>query len=69
MVLSAFFSGMEIAFVASNRLLMKVGKDQSGLSQHCLKVFYANPNSFVSTMLVGNNIVNITLSVLFNNIF
>lgn len=69
MVLSAFFSGMEIAFVASNRLLMKVGKGQSGLSQHCLKVFYANPNSFVSTMLVGNNIVLVVYGILFAHIF
>ena len=69
MVLSALFSGMEIAFVASNRLLMKVGKDQSGLSQHCLKVFYANPNSFVSTMLVGNNIVLVVYGILFARIF
>lgn len=69
MVLSAFFSGMEIAFVASNRLLMKVGKDQCGLSQHCLKVFYANPNSFVSTMLVGNNIVLVVYGILFARIF
>ena len=69
MVLSAFFSGMEIAFVASNRLLMKVGKDQSGLSHHCLKVFYANPNSFVSTMLVGNNIVLVVYGILFARIF
>lgn len=69
MVLSAFFSGMEIAFVASNRLLMKVGKDQSGLSQHCLKVFYANPNSFVSTMLVYNNIVLVVYGILFARIF
>lgn len=69
MVLSAFFSGMEIAFVASNRLLMKVGKDQNGLSQHCLKVFYANPNSFVSTMLVGNNIVLVVYGILFARIF
>lgn len=69
MVLSAFFSGMEIAFVASNRLLMKVGKDQSGFSQHCLKVFYANPNSFVSTMLVGNNIVLVVYGILFARIF
>lgn len=69
MVLSAFFSGMEIAFVASNRLLMKVGKGQSGLSQHCLKVFYATPNSFVSTMLVGNNIVLVVYGILFARIF
>lgn len=69
MVLSAFFSGMEIAFVSSNRLLMKVGKDRSGLVQHCLKIFYENPNGFVSTMLVGNNIVLVVYGILFSRIF
>lgn len=43
--------------------------NQSGLSQHCLKVFYANPNSFVSTMLVGNNIVLVVYGILFARIF
>ena len=65
MVLLGLFLGHGDCFVASNRLLMKVGKDQSGLSQHCLKVFYANPNSFVSTMLVGNNIVLVVYGILF----
>ena len=69
MILSGFFSGMEIAFVSSNRLLMKVGKDRSGLVEHCLKVFYDNPNGFVSTMLVGNNIVLVVYGILFARIF
>lgn len=69
MALSAFFSGMEIAFVSSNRLLMKVDKERSGLVQHFLKVFYGNPNGFVSTMLVGNNIVLVVYGILFARIF
>lgn len=57
MVLSAFFSGMEIAFVSSNRMLAEMDKNKNGLSQHIISFFYRHPNGFVSTMLVGNNVV------------
>ncbi len=69
MVLSAFFSGMEIAFVSSNRLLAEMDKEKDGLAQKCLSVFYNNPNGFVSTMLVGNNIVLVVYGILFAQIF
>lgn len=70
MILSAFFSGMEIAFVSSSRLQAEIDKGETnGLAQRCLDKFYRNPNGFVSTMLVGNNIVLVVYGILFSQIF
>ena len=69
MVASAFFSGMEIAFVSSNRLLAEMDKEKNGLAQRALSIFYQHPNNFVSTMLVGNNIALVIYGILFANIF
>lgn len=69
MVLSAFFSGMEIAFVSSNRMLAEMDKEKNGLSQKLICFFYRHPNGFVSTMLVGNNIVLVIYGILFARIF
>lgn len=69
MVMSAFFSGMEIAFVASNRMLVEMDKEKNGFGQKILSVFYSHPNGFVSTMLVGNNIVLVLYGILFAEIF
>ena len=69
MIFSAFFSGMEMAFVSSNRMLAEMDKDKNGIAQRCLSVFFHNPNGFVSTMLVGNNIVLVVYGILFASIF
>lgn len=69
MVLSAFFSGMEIAFVSSNRMLAEMDKEKNDFVQKILSVFYSHPNGFVSTMLVGNNIVLVLYGILFAEIF
>ena len=65
MVLSAFFSGMEIAFVSSNRMLAEMDREGNRLTKKLLTVFYGHPNGFVSTMLVGNNIVLVIYGILF----
>ena len=55
LLLSAFFSGMEIAFVASNRIFLEIEKQQKGLRALGLKLLTKNPSRFIATMLVGNN--------------
>ena len=52
---SAFFSGMEIAYVSSNRLNLEIEKKQKGLIPKLLSIITKDPSRFISTMLIGNS--------------
>lgn len=71
LLFSAFFSGMEIAYVSSNRMLAEMKGDNSNLNHRMVEYFYSNPSTFVTTMLVGNNIAlviyGIGIAYLFDN--
>lgn len=56
LALSAFFSGMEIAFISSNRIFLEIEKKQDGITSKVLKNITQNPSRFIATMLLGNNI-------------
>ena len=68
-MLSAFFSGMEIAFVSSNRVRASIDANKRGLINRILNVFYSHTDMVISTLLVGNNVVLVVYSMAFAMLF
>lgn len=68
MLLSAFFAGMEIAFVSANKVRMEIDTKKGGLVNRIINMFYSHSDMFISTMLVGNNVVNVVYSMAMANL-
>lgn len=63
LVFSGFFSGMEIAFVSQNKVKAEIDIKKGGLVSQILNIFYAHRETFISTMLVGQNIVHVVYGI------
>ncbi|MBQ2703531.1 MAG: HlyC/CorC family transporter [Alistipes sp.] len=63
LALSAFFSGMEIAFINKNRLKLEIDRKQSRLFDFIADIFARHPSQYITTILVGNNIALVVYSL------
>ena len=69
LLLSAFFSGTEIAFFTANKLGVEVKKNKGSRGSKILSHFYDHPDKFISVILIGNNIALVSLSSLLTGFF
>ena len=56
LLFSAFFSGMEIAFISSNRLKVELDKSSGGIKGRLMTFFYSKESMVITSILVGNNL-------------
>ena len=63
LLLSAFFSGMEIAFTSKNRLKLEIDRKQSRMFDRIADIFSRHPGQYITTILVGNNIALVVYSL------
>ncbi len=69
LVLSALFSGIEIAFISANKLHMQLQSKQGTLSGRILSKFMKSPARFIGTTLVGNNLALVVYGIFMANLF
>jgi CBS domain containing-hemolysin-like protein len=68
LIASAFFSGMEIAFIASNRLKVELDRSKGTITGKILGVFYKRESNFIAMLLLGNNIALVIFGICFANL-
>ena len=68
LLLSAFFSGVEIAYLSANKLSIEVFKNKDSKKGKILSSLYNDPKSFLSTLLVGNNIALVLFTIFMTGI-
>ena len=61
---SAFFSGLEFAFISANKLQIELKKQEGGILGRTLGMYFSKPSRFLATTLVGNNIALVIYSIL-----